>query len=132
MLDRATSALLDTLAVGEQGGERVYLGGTANVLRLPEFQDVERLRQVLGLLERDASLLRLLEERIGQTGVRVTIGSENGAPEMRGCSLATTTYRAARGGTGLLGLLGPTRMDYRRVTTLLDVVRRQLDGLLDG
>ncbi len=128
-LERATRALLDALQLGREG-ERIYLGGTSNLLRLPEFQDVERLRGVLGLLEQDAELLELLEQRTADDGVRVTIGRELPAQAIHDCSLVTATYRGPSGSTGLLGLLGPTRMDYGRVTSLLGIVRRSLDELL--
>jgi heat-inducible transcriptional repressor len=131
VLERATNALLDVLQLGTRGEEeRIFFGGTANLLRLPEFQDVERLRGVLGLLEQDAQLFGILEERTGTDGVRVTIGHEHPAQAMRDCALVTATYRGPSGSTGLLGLLGPTRMDYARVTALLGLVRHSLDELL--
>lgn len=129
-LERATRALVEALQLGTREGERIYLGGTANLLRLPEFQDVERLRGLLDLLEQDVELFELLEHRTAEDGVQVTIGREHPAQAIRDCSLVTATYRGPSGTTGLLGLLGPTRMDYGRVTTLLGLVRRSLDELL--
>ncbi|MDP2873092.1 MAG: heat-inducible transcriptional repressor HrcA [Bacillota bacterium] len=129
-LARATQALLDAFPLGAHDGERIYLGGTANLLRLPEFQDIERLRRVLGLLEQDAQLFGILEQRTAPEGVRVTIGREHPAQAIQDCALVTMTYRGPGGGTGLLGLLGPTRMDYGRVTALLGLVRHSLDELL--
>lgn len=131
ILERATGALVDALQLGAiREGDRIYLGGTANLLRLPEFQDVERLRGVLGLLEQDAEVLELLEQRAADKGVRVTIGREHPAQAIRDCSLVTAAYRGPSGSTGVLGLLGPTRMDYGRVTALLGLVRHSLDELL--
>ncbi|OGS69677.1 MAG: heat-inducible transcription repressor HrcA [Firmicutes bacterium RBG_13_65_8] len=130
VLELAANALLESLHPGDQDQERIYLGGTTNILRLPEFQDVERLREVLGLLEEEALLMDILTARTSGAAVQVTIGRENPSQAMRECSLVTATYRVPGGGTGLLGLLGPTRMDYRRVTAVLDAVRMSLDGLL--
>jgi heat-inducible transcriptional repressor len=128
-LEAATQALLDALGAGggQAGGERLYLGGTANILTLPEFQDVERLRSVLSLLEQDAALFEMLDDRAAHEGVNITIGTENPVSEIRSCSLVTATYRTRDGGTGVIGLLGPTRMDYGRVLALLSLAARQLD-----
>lgn len=130
-LELVCNALVLALRVREPDEERIYLGGTANILRLPEFQDVERLRGVMDLLEHEALLIDILSARTVGDRIQVTIGEENVPAEIRDCSLVTATYRVPGGGTGLLGLLGPTRMDYRRVTAVLDAVRANLDELLD-
>lgn len=129
LLESATEALVEALGRDQVTGERLYLGGTANVLDLPEFQSVERLRGILNLLEGEASVSGLLEERAQRQGVSVTIGDENAAAEIKSCSLVTATYRAAGGGLGIIGLLGPTRMDYGRVMALLGLASRQLDDI---
>jgi len=129
-LESVAAALVDFLRAGDPDQERVYLGGTANILRLPEFQDMELLRGVMGLLEQEALLIDILTARTSADTIQVTIGSENTPAAIRDCSLVTATYRLPGGGTGLLGLLGPTRMDYRRVTAVLDAVRLSLDELL--
>jgi heat-inducible transcriptional repressor len=126
-LERATVALIDVLQAGGPNGDRLYLGGTSNILNLPEFRDVERLRRVLSLLEREASMFDLLVERAAEGGVSVTIGAENRAAEIQACSLVTTTYVLPGGGRGIVGLLGPTRMDYGRVVALLGLAGCHLD-----
>ncbi len=126
-LEAATVALVDVLSAGRPLDDRLYLGGTSNILNLPEFQDVEKLRRVLGLLEREASVFDLLLGRAAEGGVTVTIGTENRAAEIQACSLVTTTYVLPGGGKGILGLLGPTRMDYGRVVTLLGMAGCHLD-----
>jgi len=128
-LEAAAQALVDVLQASHAAGERLYLGGTSNILNLPEFQDVEKLRGVLSLLEREASLSEMLEDRSLREGVSVTIGQENRATEIRSCSLVTATYRTSAGGRGIIGLLGPTRMDYGRVMGLLGLAGRQLDDI---
>lgn len=128
-LEAATQALLDAVGMGAgaAGSDRLYLGGTANILSLPEFHDVERLRGLLSLLEQDAALFELLGERAASAGVSVTIGAENPVTQIQNCSLVTVTYRTREGGSGVIGLLGPTRMDYGRVLALLTLAARQLD-----
>jgi heat-inducible transcriptional repressor len=126
-LEAATQAVIDVLGADHEGGERIFLGGTANILSVPEFQDVERLRGVLNLLEREATLFGLLEERAAAHGLSVTIGRENPLNEISSCSLVTLPYRTAAGARGIIGLLGPTRMDYGRVVSLLTVAGRHLD-----
>jgi len=126
-LEWATVAVAEVLQAEPQADERVFLGGTANILSLPEFQDVEKLRLLLKLLESEASVFGLLEHNAPGAGVHVTIGAENAASEMQGCSLVTATYSLSGGGTGILGVLGPTRMDYGRVVALLGLAGYHLD-----
>jgi heat-inducible transcriptional repressor len=126
-LESATVAVAEVLQAGPQSDERVFLGGTANILGLPEFQDVEKLRLLLKLLESEASVFGLLEHSSSGTGVHVTIGAENVATEMQGCSLVTATYSLSGGGSGIIGILGPTRMDYGRVVSLLGLAGYHLD-----
>jgi heat-inducible transcriptional repressor len=126
-LESATIAVAEVMQAGPQSDERLFLGGTANILSLPEFQDVEKLRLLLRLLESEATVFELLEHHSPGAGVRVTIGTENAASEMQSCSLVTAKYRLSGGGTGVIGILGPTRMDYGRVVSLLDLAGYHLD-----
>ena len=131
-LESATGVLRDVLEAGQDNEERLYLGGTSNILNLPEFQDVERLRGILSLLERDAAIFEILERRSAEQGVSVTIGRENPVDEIQLCSLVTVPYRSSGGGRGIIGLLGPTRMDYGRVVALLKVAGQHLDEASAG
>lgn len=97
---------------------RVYIEGTANILKQPEFQDVRVARPVLSALEREevvAELLRGAPDR----QVWVTIGSEHRVEDLRGCSVVAAVYRLGGRPAGALGIIGPTRMQYAKVISLV-------------
>ena len=106
--------------------------GVRNLLHQPEFGDVQRLAQVLELVEEERVLGELLAAAFEEAGsgpdqgvaaggaptgrpVTVVIGTESGISQLNGCSLVLTTYRAGEGRGGTVGVLGPTRMPYSQV-----------------
>ena len=113
---------------GSEGGDpaALYVGGTANMVSQPEFRVSERLLGLVSLVEDRVSLLRLLNARRAAGGVQITIGHENPAGPLEVTSLVTCTYE--RGPiSGMLGILGPTRMPYHRVVGILHHVGHQID-----
>lgn len=107
---------------------RVYLGGTSNMLNQPEFQDLVKVRSLLALFEEDRRLNFLLWTPM--EGVTIRIGTENSLLEMNECSLVTTTYLLHGRPVGAMGVLGPTRMEYDRVVTIINYIARKLNNVL--
>lgn len=106
---------------------QVNLGGTANLLAQPEFQDPEEVREVFSLLEDEPAVARLVEEEdepAASGSVAVRIGSENEKEKLSGDLVkrySVVTARYVLGDTvGTLGVIGPVRMDYPRVITLVE------------
>jgi heat-inducible transcriptional repressor len=112
--------LLEQLLQGVDGGQdgRVYLGGAGNMLAQPEFRDFARLRPLLSWLEQPESLLDVLRDDNGPA-LKVRIGVENETSMLRDCSVVTATYSLAGVPIGVIGVIGPTRMEYARVMQLL-------------
>ncbi|MFS0780853.1 heat-inducible transcriptional repressor HrcA [Bacillus sp. 1P06AnD] len=108
-------SLEQTLAISPD--EKLFFGGKTNMLRQPEFHDIEKVRLLLGMIEHEKELYRLMVQNPG--GITVKIGSENNDPAMENCSLITATYSIANDQVGSIAILGPTRMDYSRVISLL-------------
>jgi len=108
--------------------------GVRNLLRKPEFGDLERLQAVLELVEEERVLGSVLASLELDSGVRMMIGAENDLEQLRGCSLVVTTYRAGEGRCGTIGVLGPTRMPYSqlapRVRHVSERLGRSLERLL--
>ena len=100
------------------GEEHLHYGGTANIMRHPEFQDVERLRTFLEFIEESNALTQFLTSRMAQEGIKVTIGRENIYGQLRDCSLITSTFQSA-GTKGMVAVLGPMRMRYSVVIPLV-------------
>jgi heat-inducible transcriptional repressor len=115
-----------------QGEAGVYLDGASNILSLPEFEDLERMRALFRTFEEKGRLVRILNACISGEGIRVLIGHENPDPELRGLSLVTAKLELP-GAPGVgLGVLGSTRMEYAHVVSLVDHVARAVSEILRG
>ena len=114
------------------GGGRLVLGGTSRLLEQPEFRDVERLRQILKVLDEEKILAEVLTQTLETPGFRIWIGHENELAEMKGCSLLAATYHLRGEPLGILGILGPTRMPYDRMLSILHFVSQTFSQRLEG
>ena len=117
-------------AMDSEGGKaKLTLGGASNILNFPEYSDVEKARCFLSVLETKDKLLKLMENH-GEMAFTVRIGPETGIPELEDCSLVTATYRLSDNTHGTIGVIGPTRMQYGRVLSVLSAMGKQLTDLL--
>ena len=92
----------------------------------PEFKDVDKIRRMLNLFEQEPLLFKILEESSSDDDIVIRIGGENEFSDIQECTLITGTYKIHDKTIGTLGVLGPTRMDYSRVVS---VMRRLVDHL---
>jgi len=104
----------------------VYSEGKANILKQPEFQDVRRAQPVLSALEQRDVVVELLRPGSEADRVRITIGRENKREEMKECSVITATYFVEDRPAGVVGIVGPTRMRYGKVVSLLSFLADSL------
>ncbi len=109
----------------------VAIGGASNMLNYPEYSDVEKARNFLSLMEARDRLASLIADS-GEMAFTVRIGPETGVPEMVDCSIVTATYSAGTGQQGTIGVIGPTRMQYSRVLSILNTMGQQLSVLFSG
>jgi len=107
---------------------RVTLSGTKNMLSQPEFRDVTKLQTVLGILEESKKVMQLFPTQT--EGIQVRIGNENAVEEINQCSLISVSFTLDGESLGTIGILGPTRMDYSKVISLLDYLSGDLATLL--
>ena len=119
---------LDTVE-GDATKTKLALGGTSNILNFPEYSDVEKAKGFLSVLETKDKLIHLLENH-GEMAFTVRIGPETGIPELKDCSLVTATYRLSDNTHGTIGVIGPTRMQYGRVLSILNAMGQQLSEVL--
>lgn len=105
----------------------VFVQGTSLLLEDvgSDSSDVtlEALRMLLLMIEEKARLIRLLDDYIGSDGLTVVIGSEHSSAELQPFSLVVSTYSDGRG-TGAVGVIGPTRMDYSRAIRAVETLSR--------
>lgn len=115
---------------GRRQEQKVFLGGTKQLLNQPEFRDVERVRNLLGILEEEKVLKDLLQGG-EDSGLKVTIGSENKFTGIQDCSMVQATYRLNGQIVGTMAVLGPTRMEYGKVISVIDYLHKYLKTILD-
>lgn len=115
---------------GRRQEQKVFLGGTKQLLNQPEFRDVERVRNLLGILEEEKDLKDLLQGG-EDSGLKVTIGSENKFTGIQDCSMVQATYRLNGQIVGTMAVLGPTRMEYGKVISVMDYLHKYLKTILD-
>jgi heat-inducible transcriptional repressor len=108
----------------EDGDGDLVIATRLALLDQPEFRDPERIRELFAALETKERLLELLDRLLsGEPGVRVVLGGEVGEPSLHRCALVAARYGDAAA-TGALGVIGPARMDYGRVISLVDYCSR--------
>lgn len=115
---------------GRRQEQKVFLGGTKQLLNQPEFRDVERVRNLLGILEEEKVLKDLLQGG-EDSGLKVTIGSENKFTGIQDCSMVQATYRLNGQIVGTMAVLGPTRMEYGKVISVMDYLHKYLKTISD-
>jgi len=115
--------------------DAIYLQGTSNILSKPEFADVERMRELFQMFEEKGRLVKILNECISSSppeGVKIAIGSEMGVPGMRDFALIIASYAAADNTTGLLGIIGPTRLEYERSISIVGYLGRVIGEMINA
>lgn len=99
----------------------VFVGTWLALLDQPEFRrDPARLRELLRAIETKERLLTILDQMLPRRGSRVAFGDDTGEPGLRQCALVVAPYGGGDAPLGLLGVLGPSRMDYGRIIPLVD------------
>lgn len=125
-------ALLDEIfsAISENSDRKdVVLGGVKNILDYPEYADTKKARDLLQLLETKDMLYDMLDVT-GDLEFSIKIGSENAFEEFKNMSVVTATYRVGGQKMGSFGIIGPTRMDYGKVISVLNYVGLSLNEIL--
>jgi len=126
----STQAFSDTENVLDA---EVYLDGASNLIKTPEFSDINKMKLLFETIEQKSRLAALISRCIeGDTQeVRITIGSENALQGIEDCTLITSRYVVDEKTHGSLGILGPTRMEYARAISLVDYVARLFGRVLE-
>ncbi len=133
-LDAITAQLVDAgLASWGEGTERqLIVRGQANLLEdLKAIEDLERVRLLLDDLEGKKDVVDLLGRAESADGVRIFIGSENKLFSLSGSSMIAAPFRDGRQNiVGVVGVIGPTRLNYARVVPMVDYTAKVVGRLL--
>ncbi len=117
---------------GSMEGSDIYIEGQTNLLKNPEFSDVERMRRILEALEDKSRIVKLLDMALQTpSGVRITLGSESMLDDLQEISLVSSPYRRGDTLLGVLGVIGPLRMDYSRIIPVVEFTAGLLSQLLE-
>ena len=108
----------------------VYIDGREHIVSFPETDDYKQVSDLMHLIEHKNLLSTVLEKAMKKEGVSIKIGAENSQPELRGVSLVSSTYKLADQTVGVLGILGPKRMEYGRMVALVEGVARIMNQML--
>lgn len=128
LFDSALSMICEATR-GAGASEKVYLGGTTQLLNQPEFRDVEKVRHLLSMLEEDRLLCDILHTQ-DNAGVIVTIGQENKYSGIQDCSVIQASFRIDGQTVGTLAVLGPTRMEYARTMAAIEFMQKHMEQIL--
>lgn len=109
----------------------VAVTGQARLLSLPEYRDVDKAQRVMDSIDEEA-LANLPAVMEGASGTKVLVGPENVADELKDTSVVMTKFDIGDGMQGMIGVVGPTRMDYAKVTAKLSYLADNLGKLFNG
>lgn len=107
----------------------IFLWGTANIFNYPEFNDVIKAKELISIFDQKEVLADILGITLDEK-VNISIGSENCYDSIKECSLITTSYKFGNKIIGSIGVIGPTRMDYAKVISCIEYLRKEIDKLV--
>ena len=111
----------------------VYTGGTSHILDHPEYRDVDKAQKLMSYLNEEQSLANVLDlPALSEDNTKILIGPENVADELKDTSVVLASYDIGDGMKGVIGVVGPTRMDYAKVAAKLSYVADGLSKLFGG
>ena len=121
-------------AIHDADHMEIYTGGATNILKYPELGNPDTATELLDTLVEKKALTKLVDSTLesdsdNHTGIQVYIGEESPVKNMKDCSIVTATYELAEGGTGTVGIIGPKRMDYKKVVKTLKNLTEELDDI---
>ena len=116
----------------KNNSSKVVLEGENKILNNPEYSDAEKVKNFLSVVTSKNKLASLLQEDNDNIEINIKIGGEDGKDMPEDCSLVTATYSASGVKIGTYGVIGPRRMDYQKVVSVLESVGKILEDLIDN
>lgn len=110
----------------------LVLAGQTNLMGFAELCDVDKLKRLFESFNQKSDLLHLLEQAINAKGIQIFIGEESGYEVLDNCSVVTSPYESEGQILGVLGVIGPTRMNYERVIPIVDITAKMLGSALNS
>ena len=114
-------------AFQEMATDKYHITGQSNILRQPEFQDIEKVKDLFDAIEKK-EILKVV--KYDETGISVRIGSENEIRALQDCTVITVPYSTQSGEKGAISIFGPTRMEYSKIIPLLEYISKNINKIL--
>jgi heat-inducible transcriptional repressor len=112
--------------------DELYVGGTFNMMNQPEFADVEKMKLLFKAFEEKRLLIHILDKCFHDDDEQpiVLIGEENHIEDMKDLSLVLSSYKYGERALGVVGIIGPKRMDYTQVIPIVEYTAKTVSRLL--
>lgn len=126
--------VIDSIAetIKEDEDLEIYTSGANNIFKYPELADNQKASDLINAFEEKQLLSQLIEEDDGEekkNEIKVYIGEESPIQTMKDCSIVTARYEFGDGMRGMIGIIGPKRMDYDKVVGTVKTIKSQLDKM---
>jgi len=116
----------------EPEAESVLVSGENNLLAVPDFSELEKIKQLFDTFKTKQVLYDLLQKSMTTAGVQIFIGEESGYKILEDCSVIAAPYEVDSKRVGVLGVIGPTRMHYDEVISAVDITAKLLGSALSN
>lgn len=120
-------ALYETLNASDSS--EVFMDGATNIFNYPEYNDIDKAKEMLSLLNDKESLMELFNP---QKDITISIGDENYKPQVKDCSIISAEYSFGNRPIGTIGLIGPRRINYSKVIAIMAEVVKELNNILNN
>lgn len=116
-------------ALNASDSSEVFMEGTTNIFNYPEYNDIDKAKEMLSLLNDKDSIMELLNP---SDDITISIGDENYRPQAKDCSIISAEYSLGNRPIGKIGLIGPRRINYSKVITIMSEVVKELNNILNN
>lgn len=116
--------------INTKDSDGYYMTGENHLLDHDELSDINHLKELFNAFSEKQELLQILDKSISTSNIQIFIGEESGYKIFDNCTLITAPYTNKEGSIGVLGVIGPTRMEYQRVIPIVDVTAKLLSRSL--
>ena len=114
-------------AFADMAKDKFHVQGQSKMLLQPEFQDVEKVKEIYEAIEQK-EILKVV--KYDETGITVRIGQENEIKALQDCTVITVPYESSSGERGAISVFGPTRMEYNKIIPLLEYIAKNIKNIV--
>ncbi len=108
----------------------LFVSGLSEVLELPDFADLQKIKELSRAIEEKHTIIKLLDKLADLDGVQIIIGSENSMDEMKKFSVVVSSCKEDGRPVGVVGIIGPTRMNYLKAISIIDNTAKFITRML--